>query len=66
VGTSLVAVDEELIVLRVVDGGLVVVAGERLDRVERVPQRERDELDEPAVEVTVPRKIRAIIARPRS
>src|SRR4051794_11507917 len=51
-----VALDEEAVVLRVVARPLVVVAGERLDRVERVPQREGQELGElPRVAAQHPR-----------
>src|SRR5215211_6393191 len=38
------ALDQEALVLRVVDGGLDVVTGEGADRVQRVPQREGEEL----------------------
>src|ERR671924_204130 len=39
-----VALNQEAIVLGVVDRGLVVVTRERLYRVQRLPQREREEL----------------------
>ena len=44
VGGTPVALDQEALVLGVQDGLLVVLAGERLERLDRVPQRDHDEL----------------------
>jgi hypothetical protein len=40
----LVALDQEAVVLGVEDRSLVVIAGELSDRVERIPEREHEEL----------------------
>src|SRR3954451_263137 len=44
VGRRQVALDQVAVVLGIEDRRLVVIAGERLDRVQRVPQREHHEL----------------------
>src|SRR5215208_1734327 len=56
----LVALHEVAVVLRVVDRGLVVVARERLDGVERLPEREGDELG--ALSDVAPEQPRAAVA----
>src|SRR5882672_9326714 len=58
-----VALNEETVVLGVIDGLLVVLAGERLDGVDRLPQREHHELGQLAD--VAPQHPRAAVARRR-
>src|SRR5262249_29051738 len=58
---SVVALDEVTVVLGVVDGRLGVVTGERLDGVQRVPERECDELG--AISDVAAQQPRAAVAR---
>jgi hypothetical protein len=46
---AVLALDQVALVLRVVDGGLDVLAGERLDGLDGVPEREGEELGAPAL-----------------